>query len=167
MEKDRLEQGAFETFASLYNANAARGHLEFVSHRMPPYPDLECTLDGRPLFVEVAHVFGTAIDARAVVRHGTRSEPSAFEKNADVVVANMEERIITPLNSTIAEHCIKDYMGSPLWLLVRIGNPLYDLSEFNMYKHRLLAPAQHPFDEIWLMCGPFRESGAVQLWPTV
>lgn len=125
MEKAQLERGAFETFASLYNANAARGYLKFVSHRMPPYPDLECTLDGKRLFVEVAHVFGRTIDARAIVRHGTASEPSTSEKNADVVVANMEERIIVPLNSTIAEHCTKDYMGSPLWFLVRIGNPLY------------------------------------------
>lgn len=167
MQKKELERRALKTFALSFNSKTNRGDIAFIRHRDPPYPDLECRLNEKPLFVEVAHVFGSSIDSRSMVRHGTQSEPSQEERQADVISQNTEERIIVPLNSTIAEHCMRDYTESPLWLLDRIGNPIYDLSDLDMYKSRVVTPVRHPFDEIWLMCGPYRDSGAVQLWSSV
>lgn len=163
-EKRRLERGAFDAFASHFNERANRDILSFVEHLSPPHPDLKCRLGAGNIYIEVAHAFGTEVDARKILRHGTKNQPNKREDQRNVIVKNMENRIIEPLNATIYEHCLKDYLGVPCWLLIRIGNFLYDLSEYESYKNRIVIPAHNSFQEIWLLCGPRKESGAVQLW---
>jgi len=163
-EKQKLERGALEQFAILFNSKLDRGELKFVEHLDPPYPDLKCKLKNDDLFVEIAHSYGTSVDARKVLRHGKKGQVKEEEEVPNVVAFNLEDRIVGEINATIYEHSLKDYKVSPIWLLIRIGNFLYDLEEFESYKHRILIPVNNKFNEIWLLCGPRSDSGAVQLW---
>ncbi|MEQ8928137.1 MAG: hypothetical protein RLO81_20140, partial [Fulvivirga sp.] len=140
--------------------------LEFKEHLKTPYPDLKCDLNDSDLYIEVAHAYGTSVDVRKVLRRDTSAEPSAEEDFKNTVSLNMDDRIVEPLNETIREHCNKDYMGEPCWLLVRIGNPLYDTSEFERFINRIEIPSNNKFNEIWILCGPWKECGALQIWPT-
>ncbi len=164
-EKIRLQLGAIKEFSALFSERVGRGRLMFIEHMSPPYPDLKCRLDDEQVYIEVAHAYGTDVDVRKVLRRGTTAEPGAEEDLKNTVALNMDNRIVEPINGAIKKHCYRDYAGFPRWLLVRVGNFLYDVSEFEHLVERLVVPSNNKFDEIWILCGPRKECGAIQIWP--
>lgn len=164
-EKKNLERGAVEEFSALFNERLQRGTLSFTEHLKPPYPDLRCKLNNNDIYIEIAHAYGTSVDVRKILRRDTPANPSQEEDLKNTIALNMDDRIVEPLNETIRKHCSKDYVGDPCWLLVRIGNPLYDTTEFERFIDRIIIPSNNKFNEIWILCGPWKECGALQIWP--
>lgn len=160
-EKERLEQGALEVFAQAFG-RFSRGTLEFVTLLSPPAPDGHCRLDGIDLFIEVAHIYGTDVDARYILQRKGNSAPTRNERLQSSVIS-LDRRVVDPLNRVLADKATKAYAGSPVWLLIRVGLPLLTTEDFQWYFDQIVIPADHPFEEIWLMCSPTAEFGIMQL----
>ncbi|MBU8920937.1 MAG: hypothetical protein KOO63_03655 [Bacteroidales bacterium] len=161
-EKEELERWAVLEFAKLFTAKANRGALQFVELLKPPSPDALCHLDKSDLFVEVAHVYGTETDAKMALGREGKSAPDPRVHNANAMIS-FDQRVIGPLNILLKKKAGKTYDKSPVWLLVRSGFLLMDFDDFSLYQDSIAVPKNHPFEEIWLLCGKTSDSGAIQL----
>jgi len=162
-EKERLEQGALELFSEGFTNSIDRGELKFISLQSPPAADGLCKLNGRELHIEVTHVYGTNADVRFLLGRKGNSEPTKKERFQSGLIP-LNKRIIGPMNIVLKQKSEKQYSSSPLWLLVRVGLPILTVEEFNMYKGEIEIPEIHPFEEIWLMCGPALHFGFMQIY---
>jgi len=162
-EKEGLEQGAITNFAEYFSANSNRGHLMFKESLQPPYPDTLCELTGQPLYVEVAHIYGTETDAKYLLRRTGRAQPTKQERLKSTLTP-LDKRYLIPLNKVLKSKAEKIYKGKPVWLLVRNGLPLWTSEDFNEHINEIKIPKKHPFDEIWLLCAPSGQFGAIQLY---
>ncbi len=162
-EKERLEKGALEKFAEGFTASIDRGELKFVNLQKPPEADGLCLLNGKSLSIEVAHVYGTSADVRYLLGRKGYSEPTKEEKFQSGLIP-LNERIIGPMNIVLKQKANKEYLSSPVWLLIRVGIPILTVEEFLMYQEEIKIPDSHPFEEIWLMCGPSLQFGFMQLY---
>jgi len=162
-EKERLEKGALEKFAEGFTSSIDRGELKFVRLQTPPEADGLCQLNGSPLNIEVAHVYGTDADVRYLLGRKGYSEPTKEEKFQSGLIP-LNERIIGPMNNVLKQKAKKKYFSSPVWLLIRVGIPILTAEEFQVYQGEIKIPDTHPFNEIWLMCGPSLQFGFMQLY---
>jgi hypothetical protein len=161
-EKKDLERAAVVEFSKLFTANANRGTLELIELLDPPAPDTRCRFAQKDLFIEVAHVYGTEADAKK--RLG-REKVSAGNRPLSIgdAAVPFDIRVIQRLNHLLQKKSAKMYSGSPIWLLVRSAFPLMDLEDFMSYSDSIVVPANHPFAEIWLLCGSSAKDGAIKL----
>jgi hypothetical protein len=161
-EKTALEQAAVEQFAEVFTASAGRGVLQLVTLLSPPNPDARCTLGGNDIFVEVAHIYGTQPDARLILGRTGYAAPSREEQLQSSLVP-LNYRVISALNTVLAQKAQKTYASSPVWLVVRNGFPLWCDADFERNRHEISVPKSHPFAEIWLVCGPRSDFGLIRL----
>ena len=163
MEKEGLEQGAIEKFAEAFTCLFGRGCLEFVKLMSPPNPDGFCRFNGADLLIEVAHIYGNNADARRLLQRGGTASPTNDERMRSAMIP-LDARVIPPLNRVLAAKALKTYAGCPIWLLIRVALPLLTIEDFTGYSAQIVIPPQHPFDEIWLMCGPTEQFGIMSLY---
>ena len=78
-ENAALEKHAVLEFSKAYKEQC-KGNLVYIGQCAPPIPDTKCTLDGRIIYIEVAHLFGPSSDARRLLGRTGRSYPSAGEQ---------------------------------------------------------------------------------------
>ncbi len=161
-EKNVLEQSAIENFADAY-VKETNTILQFVELTEPPFADSICNLDGNKIFIEVSHIYGTTSDAKQLLdRIGFSTSTDAENLKARLIPLN--HRLIKPLNRLLEKKSIKKYEGSPVWLLIRNAMPIWAKEEFQAYYHEIFVPDEHPFEQIWLLCGPDSESGILKLF---
>lgn len=58
-EKHALEIGAVTEFSEALVSEIGAGRFVFDRLLNPPMPDALCSFDGQPLYVEIAHLYGT------------------------------------------------------------------------------------------------------------
>jgi hypothetical protein len=162
-EKKALERGAVANFIECFVNRFDRGLLEFVDHLPPPHPDTLCDLNGDPIYIEVAHIYGTRADAKLLLGRRGRSKPTAEEQFNSSLIP-LDVRTLAPLNRVLAEKANKKYEGTPVWLLIRSGLPLWTEKDFADHREEIVVPINHPFDEIWLLCGPRALFGLIRLF---
>lgn len=162
-EKQALEQGAIAQFASLFSAKAERGILKFQKLMEPPQPDALCTLEAEKIFIEVAHIYGTEADARYLLGREGRTAPTKRERLTSRSIP-LNARLLGPLNYILAQKAEKQYEAQPVWLLIRVALPMWTEEDFQENKSDILVPENHPFQEIWLLCGPDERLGMIQLY---
>ena len=68
------------------------------------------------------------------------------------------------MNNVLKQKAKKEYLSKPVWLLIRVGMPILTVEEFQMWRKEIEIPSAHPFEEIWLMCGPTLQFGFMQLY---
>ena len=161
-EKRLLERAAVEQFVEIFNARAGRGVLEFVSLLDPPEPDVRCRLNGADVFIEIAHVYGTASDARFLLGRGGCAQPTREERLESDLVP-LDVRVISSLNIVLARKASKTYASSPVWLVIRNAFPLWRQSDFEQHRGDIQVPRATSFSELWLTCGPRANFGLMRL----
>ncbi|MGD9549333.1 MAG: hypothetical protein AB7V45_17555 [Candidatus Krumholzibacteriia bacterium] len=161
-EKRDLEKAALREFG-IALAQAGLGNFEVHEMLEPPAPDALCSLNGKEVFVEVAHVYGTETDAKLLLGRQGRSAGDPEEHKRDAL-RELGSRVIGPLNKLLATKARKTYARAPVWLLIRSGSPLLEYADYaTWYRDEITVPADGPFEEIWLLCGPLASSGALRL----
>lgn len=161
-EKDGLETGAITQFATAYNSKAGAGELQFIELRSPPEPDGYCLLDGQPLYIEVGHIYGTQSDVKRLLGRTGKSAPSAKQKLLSAMVP-LDHRLLVPLNNLLLDKATKTYAATRVWLLIRSAFPLWDCSDYDQHLKDIVVPKNHPFEQIWLLCGQTSAAGAIRL----
>lgn len=161
-EKDELERGAIMQFVASFNALVGRRTLAFAELLRPPWPDARCMYEGRAVFVEVAHVYGTGSDARLILGRTRHPRTQGAERLQSALVP-LSSRVLGPLNRVIRTKCSKTYEGSPIWLLLRSAFPLWTVDDFRRCRREIELPKAHPFAEVWLLCGPRVDFGLLRL----
>ncbi len=161
-EKDGLEIGAITQFSEAMRSELGSGRFSFVELRKPPEPDGYCLLDGETLYVEVGHVYGTQSDAKQLLGRTGKSASSPEQKLHSAMVP-LDRRLLTPLNILLVDKATKTYQASRVWLLIRSAFPLWDLHDFKEHQPSILVPEDHPFEQIWLLCGARASSGVLRL----
>lgn len=161
-EKHDLEIAALNQFAEALVPVLGEGRFTFDRLLKPPEPDALCSFDGQPLHVEVAHVYGTQSDVKKLLGRTGKSAPTHAQQMRSAKV-RLDVRLLTPLNDLLSDKATKKYQTSRVWLLIRSAFPLWSLIDFVENKACMKVPAKHPFERIWLLCGPRASFGLLQL----
>lgn len=161
-EKERLEEWAVREFAIAYN-KAEGGEIRFESLNRPPLPDARCVLNDKEILIEVGHVYGADSDARLLLGRKGKAEPTKAQRR-EARLTPLNFRFIAPLNRLLKQKAGKEYLGHPIWLLIRSATPIWDRSGYLYHITEVIVPDQHPFEQIWLLCGPRSEFGVIKLW---
>jgi hypothetical protein len=161
-EKHGLEISAINEFSQALANEIGCNRFSFVRMCSPPKPDAECSFDGQVLYVEITHVYGTDADTRRLLgRVG-----NAAAKSIDIAKAAMKPlgaRLLEPLNEILQKKMAKAYSSGPIWLLIRSAHPLGSEANFAELQADILVPVNHPFDQIWLLCGPRASFGVLRI----
>ena len=157
-----MEFGAIQQFQEVINSLNIGYDFHFVEPRNPPEPDYFCTLNGTELFVEIAHLYGTETDAKRLLGRKGKSEPSKLQVTQSTLIP-LNTRLIAPLNLRLKEKALKKYNASRVWLVIRSAFPLWEKEDFEQHISEIIVPTSHPFEEIWLLCGPRARFGAIKL----
>jgi len=160
-EKEALEESAVLEFCNAYK-EAEHGEISFIRSLQPPYPDTLCIKNGTELHIEVGHIYGTIGDTKLLLGREGNSAPSTQELSLSTMLP-LNKRFIYPLNSLLAKKSKKNYKGNSIWLIIRSGNLLWNRDEFEKHINEILLPNIHPFDQIWLLCGPRSDFGIMRL----
>lgn len=162
-EKEALEHYAIHNFVVAFNDATGKKQLEFRELRKPPEPDGICLFEGIEISIEVAHLYGTQIDAEVILGRGRRLPRTAKEMtNNRLCPLNL--RLLHALNKILANKALKSYTADRVWLLVRNGFPLWNNGDFMSYSDRIHVPKYHPFEQIWLLCNNAGRSGILRLF---
>lgn len=161
-EKQGLETGALTQFSEALASKIGTGRFAFKELRDPPEPDSLCSLDGKPLYVEVGHIYGTLSDVKKSLGRTGKSAASEEQKLLSRLTA-LDARLITPLNSLLESKATKTYSSSRVWLLIRSAFPMWSLEDFKAYQANIIVPEVHPFEQIWLLCGVQASAGILLL----
>ncbi len=161
-EKHGLETGALNQFSDALTA--LMGERRFAVHELcnPPKPDGLCSLDGQPLHVEVGHCYGTQSDAKRLLGRKGKSAAKPQEQMLSSVVP-LDARLLRPLNRLLANKATKTYQATRVWLLIRSAFPLWSVDDFKEHQADIAIPPAHPFEQIWLLCGPRSSFGVLHL----
>ena len=160
-EKVALQKYAVIEFSKVYKKQC-KGNLVYVGQCTPPIPDTKCTLEGRTIYIEVAHLYGAGSDAQRLLGRKGNAYPSA-EKQKAARLNPLDVRIGDEFTRILNQKATKTYTGEPRWLLIRNANPLWNYYDFKSYLSNVTIPPKTPFEKIWLLCGPTAESGIIQL----
>lgn len=162
-EKEALERAALSNFVEMFNNRLSRGCLSVIRRLQPPFPDALCCLNGQNVYVEIAHIYGTDADARYSLGRTGAAAPTDEERLGSSLVP-LNARVICPLNRVLWRKSSKSYEGRPVWLVIRNGFPIFTLQDFKHHLADIVVPADHPFEEIWLLAGRDPRHGAIQLY---
>ena len=160
-EKTDLEKFAVIEFCEAYNKQHP-GHLAYVEHCQPPFPDTRCTMDGQDIYIEVAHLYGHPSDAKMLLGRQGHSYPGPAEQK-QARLTPLSRRIGQEFLAILQKKCEKTYNTDLVWLLIRNANPLWAYSDFQSYRADINVPPKHPFERIWLLCRPKADSGIIDL----
>lgn len=161
-EKQNLERGAITEFTEALASLIQPRSLVFHELRNPPEPDGFCSLDGKPLHIEVGHLYGTESDAKRLLGRNGKSAPTEKQVLQSALIP-LDRRLLAPLNHLLAVKATKTYETDCVWLLIRSAFPLWNVSDFTEYKADIAIPSEHPFEQIWLLCGPQSSFGVLRL----
>ncbi len=161
-EKHGLETGALKQFVEAFALEHGQGRLAFQELRSPPEPDGLCSLDGQVLHVEVGHVYGEESDAKRLLGRTGKSAATPRQQLQSAMVP-LDGRLLMPLSNLLVSKASKTYQTSRVWLLIRSASPLWRLEDFKEHQAGLAIPQTHPFEQIWLLCGPRTSFGVLRL----
>ena len=161
-EKNDLEAASLIQFSD--SLAVLRGEARFAFHELrdPLKPDSLCSFDGQHLHVEVGHFYGTQSDAKHLLGRTGKSAPTPEEKVLSSLIP-LDARLLLPLNRLLTDKSTKTYQTSRVWLLIRSTFPIWNLSDFEEHQARIFIPLEHPFEQIWLLCGPRASFGVLRL----
>jgi hypothetical protein len=161
-ERQGLERGAVRQLAAILAEREPLLNFKFEELLEPPMPDARCMANGKDIFVEVTHSYGTDADARFVLGRTGKAAPTNQERIESSCIP-ARYRFLMPLNKCLLDKTKKIYPANPVWLLVRHAMPIWNESEFREHTCDIIVPEKHPFQRIILLCGPRERFGMIDL----
>jgi len=157
--KRQLEREAAKHFMRLYE-RSYKMPMRHIWHNEPAKPDISCYLDGKPLDMEVAHLYASSSEAKSITHQLDESGDSfglkwdgnqeLFNYLADLSEMNKIERLKTALGRILESKSHKTYESHRVWLIIRNASPLWGFDDFlTVIPHIHLL--KHPFEKIWLL----------------
>ena len=165
--KRQLERDAAKHFLRLYE-QMYHTPMRNIWHNEPSQPDISCHLDGKPLDLEIAHLYASTSEAKVLAREiteqvqdpQTQSTQEQLERSAkelellhylsDLVEMNSQQRLITALSRILLSKSQKNYDSPRVWLVIRNASPLWRAIDFQQCISHFNIP-KHPFEQIWLL----------------
>ena len=160
-EKENLEISAAKIFCHCYQ-KAVGARAQFQRLNSPPLPDATCKIGDKHIDIEIAHLFGSGLDAQRLLGR-KRRVPFSEETLMKQRIIPLNLRLTSELNHILKNKSEKSYQTEKVWLVIRNGFPLWGKEDFEDYSSEILFPEMHPFEKIWLICDPRGCSGLLEL----
>lgn len=162
-EKLALEHEAARLFMRAYE-RLTGVKMRHIWHNTPRRPDVSCLLDGERLDLEVAHLYGSEQEAMQLLGREL-GEKTRLELEALDQLEDAHYRLIEALNRILANKALKCYQSRRVWLVIRNVHPAWTAEEIASSLQQIRIPAEHPFEQIWIVGDMQGKSGIVQLYP--
>jgi hypothetical protein len=164
-EKKNLEHSAIQKFASAMSFGLRQNKLiitDFNERDEKGKPDTICRLGSKTIGVEIAHVYGSGLDAMKLLgRELSSAQNRALAQQAQIP---LDYRIPNSLNRILSKKSKKHYSIEPVWLLIRNAFPIWTRADFVRYRGKIVIPIHHRFERIWLLCGVDSRYGILRLY---
>jgi len=160
--KRQLERDAAKHFLRLYEQQY-KTPMRNIWHNEPSRPDISCHLNGKPLDLEIAHLYASTSEAKILTREiieqvqGGESFITPSEKEqellnylSDLINMSSQKRLITALTRILASKAKKTYDSPRVWLVIRNASPLWQAEDF-IQCIPYFQVAKNPFEQIWLL----------------
>lgn len=164
-EKMALEHQAAKIFMAAYEHDSGL-EIRHLWHNRPSKPDVSCRLEGKRLDMEIAHLYGTELEAKQILGRDLNEGTCLELRNLDIVT-QPDERLLKALNRILANKSQKQYRSQRVWLVIRNAHPAWDRAQIEALRDKIDVPPTHPFEQIWMVGDWAGESGIVQLFPLV
>jgi hypothetical protein len=161
-EKIELEHQAAKLFMRHYEQLSGLP-IRHIWHNEPKKPDVSCQLNGDRLDLEIAHLYGTEEEAMLILgRDLTESTRTALR---ELLKVSVDARLLNALNRILHNKAKKTYQSSRVWLVIRNAHPAWSQEQILALQHHIRVPANHPFEQIWMVADMDGLTGIVQLHP--
>ena len=161
-EKIALEHEAARLFMRLYEKRFGIS-MRHIWHNEPARPDVSCYYDEQKLDLEIAHLYGSEVEAMHIL--GRSLTDNTHKELLSLLRTPPQHRLLTALNRLICNKAEKTYNTERVWLVIRNANPLWTRRDILNHYQQLHMPAQHPFEQIWLIGDMHGNSGILALYP--
>lgn len=161
-EKIRLEHEAARIFMRLYQQRFGE-KMQHIWHNQPAKPDVSCYLNQTRLDLEIAHLYGSEVEAMAIL--GRVLTPQTHEELQQLMQLPADVRMMTALHRIIRQKADKTYDSQRVWLVIRNANPLWNCWDIARVHADLEIPQHHPFEQIWMIGDWTGQSGILPLFP--
>ena len=161
-EKIALEHQAARIFMRLYQHKFGV-KMQHIWHNEPAKPDVSCYLDQQRLDLEIAHLYGSEAEAMKIL--GRELKGGTQEALQSLRQCPLADRLLLALDRLISNKAQKSYDSERVWLVIRNAHPDWHAQELEQTPHLLKIPAQHPFEQIWLVADMTGLAGLVPLFP--
>ncbi|WP_245728327.1 hypothetical protein [Rheinheimera pacifica] len=162
-EKIKLEHEAARLFMRLYEQRFGIA-MRHIWHNEPARPDVSCYYDEQKLDLEIAHLYGSEVEAMHIL--GRELGSNTHKELLALLRTPVQHRLLTALNRLISNKAEKTYHTERVWLVIRNANPLWTRREILQHYHQLHMPKRHPFEQIWLIGDMQGQSGILALYPS-
>lgn len=147
LEKRLLERDAARLFMRRYEQDFNEP-MRHIWHNEPSKPDISCYFQGKPLDLEIAHLYATSEEAKHV----------RDRDNTDLIWHYLEEltavdpcdRLRAALLSLLHSKAKKHYESDRVWLVIRNVSPIWTRSEL-LNVAMTFDETDYPFEQIWLL----------------
>ena len=141
--KRQLERDAAKHFLRLYE-QMHETPMRNIWHNEPAKPDISCHLDGKPLDLEIAHLYANKSEAKEV------SNREFIRSLSDLEEMDSQESLSTALGRLLNSKAKKQYDSPRVWLVIRNASPRWQADDFKRCLAHFQMP-ENPFEQIWLL----------------
>lgn len=161
LEKRNLEHDAAKFFMRAYEALTGR-EVRHLWHNRPSKPDTSCLLEGERLDLEIAHLYGSEVEAMTFLGRDASSQTLQALRDLEFT-STSHERLLEALNRILKNKSNKHYESKRVWLIIRNMHHEWSASEIEATKKEIQVPDSHAFEQIWIVGDKDGKSGIVQL----
>jgi hypothetical protein len=162
-EKRQLEHQAAKLFMRCYE-RASGLEIRHIQHNQPSKPDVSCSLNGEPLDLEIAHLYGSEQEAMQILNRelSTKTRDALREQEQ---LSDVNHRLLTALNRILKNKATKSYQSPRVWLIIRNAHPAWHAKDIERLRDHIHVSKPHPFEQIWVVADIDAQSGLVKLFP--
>jgi hypothetical protein len=161
-EKIKLEHQAAKLFMRCYEHNTGK-HIRHIWHNNPIRPDVSCMLEGEPLDLEIAHLYGSEEEAMEILGRNLTDNIRSVLRTLKEEPAS--ERLLKALNRILENKSGKHYKSKRVWLIIRNTHPAWVQADIKALEHLITMPEPHSFEKVWILGDMEGKSGIVRLYP--
>ena len=161
-EKLELEHEAARLFMRAYE-NLTGREIRHLWHNRPNKPDASCLLEGDRLDLEIAHLYGSEVEAMTLLGRDASEQTLQALRELDTT-SSSHERLLSALNRILENKAKKRYQSERVWLVIRNMHHEWKAHDIEKAKHAIHVPNDHMFESIWLVGDEKAQSGIVQLF---
>ncbi|MEL0613496.1 hypothetical protein [Marinomonas arenicola] len=161
-EKIALEHQAAKLFMRWYERNTGKT-IRHIWHNNPIRPDVSCLLEGEPLDLEIAHLYGDEPEAMAILGRDLTNKTRAALHKLESEPA--DSRLLQALNRILENKSGKKYKSKRVWLVIRNAHPAWSKEGIKALEHLITMPEPHAFEKVWIVGDMAGETGIVRLYP--
>ena len=162
LEKIALEHEAAKLFMRCYEANTGKA-LRHIWHNEPTRPDVSCMLEGQPLDLEIAHLYGSEEEAMEFLGRDLNGKTRQVLQQLKQQPA--DARLLSALNRILENKASKSYQTQRVWLVIRNTHPAWQQEDIKALEHKIVMPEGHAFEKVWLLADLEGKTGIVRIYP--